>query len=430
MDMDAPRQNQDSKPDNPTPLLSSETLGLIAAVGLLVLMATRQWQPAAAVVAGLVVLVIGIGRGWWRIVGRWLVAIGRELWRRMRLAFARRQQVESEERYGLYDVVIGVDPNSQEEVVVNLEELGHVGLWGMTRYGKTTWLHAFIHQLIQRHRQHELKLAISDPKTVDYPFYGRLTHLLCPIARTAEETEQMVDRLIDEMNSRAALFGVYGSKRRCNNLQRYHELSGRRLPRIVAVFDEMADVVVPGSRLEDKLIRLAKLGLAYGIHLICATQRPSAGVMTGEIRSQLATKMSTYMSSSREYGVVGLIPKEMYEAMEPIPGRFMIFTPVLGRWCFTQGLRISDRELEREAMRLSGRARVWPVQDGDRTADHNPHTGTQEEKETEYLNWMNSLDRKPTAPEFMQRWGCSKPTALKYIRQLWPLSRLGRTERG
>ncbi|MEI2422242.1 FtsK/SpoIIIE domain-containing protein, partial [Arthrospira platensis SPKY2] len=104
--------------------------------------------------------------------------------------------------------------------------------------------------------------------------YNSLPHLLMPIARNQQETGLVIDRLIAEMERRAALFSPYAKKSLCNNIDRYAELSGQRLPRVVAIFDELADVIIPGSELESDLIRLAKLGLAYGIHLICATQRP------------------------------------------------------------------------------------------------------------------------------------------------------------
>lgn len=209
------------------------TLLFALAAGLMVLVATGNGLLCVAVFGLAVLLVIGWQKEWWhgcgRIglrIGQWLIVLWRS-WRQVT------DDVGPE--FELYDLLMGYDPETGERDIENLADLGHVGIYGTTRYGKTTWVHSQIHHLISTHHPSELRLAISDPKTVDYPFYGSLPYLICPIARDRQETGWMIDRLIAEMNRRITLFAPYAAKSICNNIDRYAELSGERLPRVVAI---------------------------------------------------------------------------------------------------------------------------------------------------------------------------------------------------
>ncbi len=313
-----------------------------------------------------------------------------------------------------YDILLGHHPLTGQPDIENLSDLGHIGVYGTTRYGKTTWIHSIIHHLIASHAPSELRLCISDPKTVDYPFYGRLPYLLCPIARNAEETGLMIDVVIGEMERRIALFTPFSRRSVCNNLDRYTELSGHKLPRVLVIFDELADVVEPGSVLESNLIRLAKLGLAYGIHLICATQRPSSKVVTGEIKSQMASKFVTWMPTSREYGVVAELPKEMYQEMPRAKGRFMAYSAK--GWRYVQGRKVPDRELERLAAGRAGKQREWKKDTGVTETAVSTWDGDDTDKARMIQNFAAELGRKPSISETMTRFGISKPTAVKYLK--------------
>ncbi len=394
------------------------TLLFALAAGLIALVMTGNGLICLAVFGLVVLLVVGWQREWWhgcgRVMGRigqWLIASWRSWW-------AKEEQAGPE--FELYDLLIGYDPETTQRDIENLADLGHLGIYGTSRYGKTTWIHSAVHHLISTHHPSELRLVISDPKTVDYPFYGSLPYLLCPIARDRMETGWMVDRLIAEMNRRIALFAPYAAKSICNNIDRYAELSGEKLPRVVAIFDELADVVEPGSELEQKLIRLAKLSLAYGIQLFCATQRPSAKVMNGEIKSQFSSMMVTFMPNNREYGTVAMAPKELYEQMTRTRGRFMVYSAK--GWRFVQGYKIPDRQLERLAAKLSGRAREWQVNGEEREARPQPKPPTSSawpetdaEKVRVVVEFGRGMGRRPSINETANRFGISRPTAIKYL---------------
>ena len=381
----------------------------IGAIIALSLISYIAWQNAifSIIFCVLFALVVFLyDRGWFHVFIMWIHPKIKTLaaW-----AFSKIKPVQLK-TLAPYEIILGVDPITGENDIESLETLVHMGVYGTTRYGKTTWLHSIIHQLIRRHTVQELKLCISDPKTVDYPFYGRLPHLLCPIAQDEDQTSIMVDIVIVEMEHRKRLFKPYAENHVCNNLTRYANLSGDKLPHIVVIFDELADVVTSGSNLEKNIIRLAKIGGGFGIHLICATQRPSAKVVTGEIKSQMSSKISTWMASNREYGTVAEISENMYSNMPQIPGRFMVYTAK--GWRFIQGNKIPDKELAALARKLAGKRHMWPAKDNNN--QQKQWSGSDRDKIKLIRQLAEDLERTPKLDEIMARFGVSKPTASKF----------------
>ena len=390
-------------------------IGILSFVFMLGLILTQTLIQATAITLLVLGLLYGYVRGWWSGLA---ARLGPVAWRL--LAWLRSLVVRpeaEEDACDRYDVLLGRDPLTGAPDMENLSDLGHIGVYGTTRYGKTTWLHSLLHHLVGHHKPAELRLAISDPKTVDYAIYGNLTYLMCPIAKDAKETAVLVKLVIAEMEHRMGLFREFASKSICNNLDRYTELSGVQLPRVVVVFDELADVVEPGSNVEADLVRLAKLGLAYGIHLIVATQRPSSKVVTGEIKSQMSSKFVTWMPTSREYGVVAELPKVMYQDMPRQRGRFMAYTSK--GWRYIQGRKVADRQLEALARRLSGRPRRWPLGVGaeETAVSAQPEwDGGDEEKVALIEMFAKELGKRPSINETAERFDVSRPTAIKYLK--------------
>lgn len=241
-----------------------------------------------------------------------------------------------------------------------LESLNHAFIIGMTRYGKTRLVYALISEFILGYRPDEVKLAFSDAKAVSFNVFARSQHLFAPIANSEEETEGLINLVLTEMNRRKAVFQEYHEKI-CTNVDEYYDLSGERLPRIVVIFDEVADSVEMNSIAEKNLTTLAKMGLAYGIHLVLITQRPTNKGISHEITSQCQTVMSTYMKNAIEYGSVAKIPQEVYSKMRPIKGRFMVFSPDLAPlfqsismedkgWGFLTSKYMDNKTVERIAL--------------------------------------------------------------------------------
>lgn len=386
---------------------------LVIAAGLLAALSSSSLGQALLVTGLVLLAIMGWVRGWWQQMARNIGPALAGLWRAVLLRL--RHTKTEEVSVAPYELRLGHNIETGEPESESLFSLRNMGVYGTSRYGKTTLLHGFIHWLIAHNDPSQLKIAISDPKTVDYPFYGGLPHLLCPIATDASETGRMVKLLVAEMNRRKRLFAQYSSKYVCNNLHRYAELSGTQLPLVLAIFDEIADVVQPGDELEADLIRIAKLGQAFGISMILATQRPSSGVMTGEIQSQLQTRFVTWMPNNREYGVVANVPKEIYSQMERRPGLFMVYSG--GGWRLLQSRRVPDRKLEALARRMSRSPLRWERASAEAAAPARPNwslTGGYEQKVETVKEIARTIGHVPSLAEVMELTGCSKPTAVKY----------------
>lgn len=327
-------------------------------------------------------------------------------------------------------IPIGYDAFTRVHVTVGISKLGSAGVFAQTGGGKTTLLHTIIHNIISRYAPSEIRLAISDMKDgIDFSIYHRLPHLFCPVAESVEESERMLKLLKSEMAHRAKLFKAFSAKHLCNDLTRYHalidkmELSFERLPYIVAVFEEAQDIAKPNSETEQMLIDVAKKGRAYGIYLICATQRNTRGVMTGELQEQFTSRFCGYMDSNQEYAHVGRVPKETYELMEKLPGRFMM--KYSGTWEHVQVKLTPDHELERIAAKVSGRNLnpVWPTASNGipgNKSDKIAWNGTQAQKLTQVRHWINGFSSKPTIDNFLAVFDVkSSSTASHWINRVW-----------
>lgn len=373
----------------------------------LVLFATSERFLLAA---GVTVAVLAIA--WATVSEQWakLVALARPLLARLR----RREETAVNDPFVIQ---YGVDPVTRQPLTEGLPRMEHIGVFTLTGGGKTTLLRALIHELIKANGPDRLKLIISDPKTLDYAFYSRLAHLLCPIARNEDETTAAVALAEREMERRKEIIRPYAEKQPCNSIEDFARITGVMLPRIVIVLDEMSDVISKQSPLEESLIRIGQLGRAFGIHIIGATQRPTAKNVSGELKANLTAKFVGFMTDNSEYGNVAKVPKAMYTLMQNIPGRWMVVNRK--GWHFCQGLRIGDRELVKVAQHYSRpNAPVW---NGELEAiETRPKLrGSQAEKDSLFGEWLNGFARKPTAEEVMEYWGCSKPTALGYLGRLW-----------
>lgn len=432
--------NQQNQPAStrPKPALDGDTFSLLLIGGAMVWAATgRFWLGVAAVFAGLVV-VSGYRNGWWGTLPGTIRAAYHAL-----VAWVYRWRYGDDEledeNLKLYDIVFGREVvGGRKPVVVSLNDIEHIGIWAITGHGKTTLLHMLIHQLIRRHTPRQLKIAIADLKDgVDFSLWRTIAHLFCRVARTSAEAEQLLDTLFQEKERRARLFALAASKHQslCNDYKRYRELTGEQLPHIVAIFDEMADVAERKSDLERKFIKAAKQFRAFGIHLICATQRPDqTTIMTGPLKGQLGVRIVGVMASNVDYGTVANVPAAVYESMVRVKGRFMMLLP--GRWWqHVQVSRVPDQELAEEAFINSfDNEPQWPTAAREAVTPAKNRTlkkGRPDENRQAVLEYLVGLDERPTYDEFQADWdNCSRASVSRYLNELglWEESRRIRGE--
>ncbi|MCP4424704.1 MAG: hypothetical protein GY803_09445 [Chloroflexi bacterium] len=196
------------------------------------------------------------------------------------------------------------------------------------------------------------------------------------------------------------------------------------LPRILAVFDEVQDIMAVSSGAEAFLIDLAKKGRAYGITLCCSTQLPDADAIPKGLRSQLPTRFVGLMASPRDYYAVAEVYKEHYDGVVLKPGQFFARVPGHPMWSVMQATLIPDRELERVAAAVSrGQAAPeWPrVEATTETAvrGKRPWQGSAAQKRAMVRAWLTQFDEKPSAVDFMAEFEASEPTANTWIDKVW-----------
>lgn len=178
--------------------------------------------------------------------------------------------------------------------VTDLKRLPHLLIAGTTGSGKSVGINAMILSLLYRNDPDSLKLMLIDPKMLELSIYNDIPHLLTPVITDAQKAIAALANMVAEMERRYTLM----AESRTKNIENYNEKiakkkSVERLPYIVVVIDELADLMMNGGKdVEYSIARLAQMARASGIHLIVATQRPSVDVVTGIIKANLPSRLS------------------------------------------------------------------------------------------------------------------------------------------
>ena len=180
--------------------------------------------------------------------------------------------------------------------ICDLAAMPHLLVAGATGSGKSVCLNVILISLLYKLGMDDLRLILIDPKRVEFTSYNGLPQLLTPeVICQPKQALNAFDWAIDEMNNRFETF----QRLRVRNLDEYNSLEAvykgkePKLPRIVIVVDELADLMLMARKdLEEKIMRIAQLSRAAGIHLILATQRPSVNVITGTIKANLPSRIA------------------------------------------------------------------------------------------------------------------------------------------
>lgn len=186
-------------------------------------------------------------------------------------------------------------------VVVSLAEMPHLLVAGTTGSGKSIGINVMIISLLYKYGPKELRLMLVDPKMLELSVYNNIPHLLVPVITDMSKAAQGLGWCIQEMDNRYALMAKLGVR----NIESYNnavamanQAGGHsRLPYLVIVIDEFADLIMTDKKVEDIIVRLAQKARAAGIHLILATQRPSVNVVTGLIKANIPARISFKVSA-------------------------------------------------------------------------------------------------------------------------------------
>ncbi len=187
---------------------------------------------------------------------------------------------------------------SGHPIYADLAKMPHLLVAGATGSGKTIFLNTVILSLLYKNSPGDLRFILVDPKRVEFSLYKNLPHLLTSVIYDADKTFNALEWLIGEMERRFELL----SEEKTRNIISYNQEKERRgedkLPYIVLVIDELADLMASkGNEIEGGIVRIAQMARAVGIHLILATQRPSVEVITGLIKANITSRVSFQVAS-------------------------------------------------------------------------------------------------------------------------------------
>ena len=207
-----------------------------------------------------------------------------------------RVMIDSDEFWqakGALTFVVGIDIAGRK-VMADLADMPHLMIAGSTGSGKSICLNGIIVSLLYKYSPEELRFILIDPKKVEFTTYEGLPHLLIDeIICENEKALKALQWMVDEMERRYVIFSETGVR----DIASYNAVVDpnltERLPRIVLVIDELADFMMYNkNEVEAKIKKLTAKARAAGIHLILATQRPSVNVITGDIKSNIATRIA------------------------------------------------------------------------------------------------------------------------------------------
>ena len=181
-------------------------------------------------------------------------------------------------------------------VMKDLSKMPHLLVAGTTGSGKSVGLNSFILSLIKKKTPQELKFVLIDPKRIEFSMYNNQAYMLRPVITDMSVASRCLAELGAEMNARYAKF----EKDMVRNIGEYNEKHDVKMPYIVCVIDEFADIMLFDKTVEKQVQMLAQKSRASGIHLIIATQRPSVDVITGSVKANLPTRLSYKVASATD----------------------------------------------------------------------------------------------------------------------------------
>lgn len=182
-------------------------------------------------------------------------------------------------------------------IVTDLQKMPHGLIGGATGSGKSVCINSLLISLLYKATPEELKLILIDPKVVELAPFKDIPHLAAPVINDAKEAALTLKWAVEEMEQRYERFAEAGAR----DIARYNRLADERMPYIVIIIDELADLMMVAPHdVEESICRIAQKARACGIHLVLATQRPSVDVITGLIKANIPTRLAFSVSSQAD----------------------------------------------------------------------------------------------------------------------------------
>jgi S-DNA-T family DNA segregation ATPase FtsK/SpoIIIE len=245
-----------------------------------------------------------------------------------------------------------------EAIVIDLAKAPHMLIAGTTGSGKSVCINTIIMSLLLTRTPEDVRFILVDPKMVEMAAFEKLPHLLCPTINDMKKAEEILEWATVKMDERYEIL----REARVKNLAQYNALSQKELyerfnveseeekariptsmPSYVIVIDELADLMMTSSKeVESYIIRIAQKARAVGIHLVLATQRPSANVVTGLIKSNMPCRISFKVASGQESRIV--LDSKGAEVLLG-QGDMLVLQPGTSELIRAQGTFVDDSEI-------------------------------------------------------------------------------------
>ena len=231
-------------------------------------------------------------------------------------------------------------------IVGNIAKLPHMLIAGTTGSGKSVCMNSIIISLLYKASPEDVKLIMVDPKMVELGVYNSIPHLLIPVVTDPKKAAGSLQWAVTEMMRRYRSMSDAGVR----DLESYNAIidsqegEGEHLPQVVVIIDELADLMlVAAKEVEESICRIAQMGRAAGIHLIIATQRPSADVITGLMKANIPSRIAFAVASAMESRII----LDTQGAEKLVGKGDMLYAPIgCGKPKRVQGCFVSDGEVE------------------------------------------------------------------------------------
>ena len=230
-------------------------------------------------------------------------------------------------------------------VIGDIEKLPHVLIAGTTGSGKSVCTNSLFISLLYKSTPDEVRFIMVDPKMVELAPYNGIPHLLIPVVTDPKKAAGALQWAVFEMMKRYKTFSEHGVKK----LEEFNKLAKTRddletLPSVVVVIDELADLMlVAAKEVEESICRVAQMGRAAGVHLVIATQRPSADVITGLMKANIPSRIAFAVASSLESRII----LDTTGAEKLVGKGDMLYAPLgAGKPQRVQGCFISPEEID------------------------------------------------------------------------------------
>ncbi|TVQ56899.1 MAG: DNA translocase FtsK [Phycisphaerales bacterium] len=250
---------------------------------------------------------------------------------------------------------------SGEPLVADLTRMPHMLIAGTTGSGKSVCINTIIMSWLYTKRPDELKLVLVDPKMVEMAQFSEVPHLMCPVVTESAKAAAILEWAVNKMEERYELLKeaavrdiasynalteeeLYELFQPQNDLERAK--IPKQLPYMVFVIDELADLMMTNREAEHSIVRIAQKARAVGIHLILATQRPQANVVTGLIKSNMPARVSFKVASGMDSRIV-----LDHKGAELLLGQgdMLMLTPHTSELTRAQGTLVTDMEIKKVA---------------------------------------------------------------------------------